>query len=181
MAKSNVPNIREGFRHETLQQEFAMIDRYTSKTTPTIADAQLSMEQNLYQLPPASPTSSMKTNASNSIATYDPQFQSFKTARSRPPTSHSQLDMIPQYDGSQTSPRLASLTKEPSFPVDSFRDLHVSGSEPRIFPGVVSRNQRRGSLAKERRSFSEKDPGKLSGNGSVVEWREEGNEAEAED
>ncbi|KAF2198435.1 AMP deaminase [Delitschia confertaspora ATCC 74209] len=34
MAKSNVPSIREAFRHETLTQEFAMIDRYTRAQTP---------------------------------------------------------------------------------------------------------------------------------------------------
>ncbi len=194
MAKSNVPNIREGFRHETLQQEFAMIDRYTSKATSTMADAKLSMEQNQNQPPPASPTSSMKTNASNSVPAYDSQYQSLKAARSRPPTSHSQLDMIPQYDvGPQTSPRLASLTKEASFPLDGFRDLHVSGSEPRIFPGVVSRNQRRDSLAKERRSFSEnddlalgakrvqKDSGRPGGDGNLVEGREDGDEADVEE
>ena len=193
MAKSNVPNIREGFRHETLLQEFAMIDHYTSIATPTIADAQLSMEQNQnqHQPPPASPTSSMKTNASNSIAAHDAQYQSLRTTRSRPPTSHSQLEMIPQYDGgSQKSPRLASLTNQTPFPLDGLRDLHVSGSEPRIFPGIVSRNQRRDSLAKERHSFSEnddvawgnrraqKDPASLGGDGSGVEGKADGNKAE---
>lgn len=35
VAKSNVPDIREGFRHETLLQELSMIERYTAFSTPT--------------------------------------------------------------------------------------------------------------------------------------------------
>jgi AMP deaminase len=31
---------------------------------------------------------------------------------------------------------------------EGFRDRHLSASEPRIFPGVVSRHQRRASTAK---------------------------------
>lgn len=36
-----------------------------------------------------------------------------------------------------------------------FGDLHLSASEPRIFPGIVSRKQRRDSLVKP--SLGEKD------------------------
>lgn len=61
------------------------------------------------------------------------------------------------YNAQPSSPGLSSLSRETSIPIEGFRDLHVSGSEPRIFPGVVSRNQRRDSLAKERNSFSEND------------------------
>ncbi len=37
VAKSNVPDIREGFRHETLLQELSMVERYTAFSTPTDA------------------------------------------------------------------------------------------------------------------------------------------------
>jgi AMP deaminase len=187
MAKSNVPDIREGFRHETLMQEFAMIDRYASTATPTVAEVPVELTQN--QQSPASPTSSMKTNASKSVDPYDSPYQSIQTAQSRPPTSHSQMDITAQNIGEpQISPRL-----EASIPVDGFRDLHVSGSEPRIFPGVVSRNQRRDSLARERRSFSENDDigweskraqkgtGRLGGDGTVVEGKWESDEAGTEE
>lgn len=194
MAKSNVPDIREAFRHETLLQEFAMIDRYTSRATPTMTEAQVPGDMAQNQQIPASPTSSMKTNASMSIAPYDSPYHSTQAARSRPPTSHSQLDIAAQsIDEPQISPRLTSLTKEPSIPVDGFRDLYVSGSEPRIFPGVVSRNQRRDSLARERHSFSENDglawgskraqkgAGRLSSDGTVVEGKWESNAAGLEE
>lgn len=154
--KSNVPNVREDFRHDTLQREFAMIGHYTSKATPSISDAQISTEQIQNQQSPASPTFSMKANLSNSVVTYGSQNQLINAARSRPPTSHSQIDTVQNNSDPPTSPRLASLTRDSSFPV-SFQDPHVSGSEPRMFPGVVSRNQRRNSLAKERHSFSDND------------------------
>lgn len=79
MAKVNVPNIREAFRHETWLQELAMIDRYTN----AMGSSRLSM----VSLPntsaadtnaPPSPTASMRTNpsATNAIAidtsTYKP-------------------------------------------------------------------------------------------------------------
>jgi AMP deaminase len=56
------------------------------------------------------------------------------------------------------SPHLISLSRDNSWPVEGFGDLHLSGSEPRIFPGIVSRTQRRDSLARERKSsMSETD------------------------
>jgi AMP deaminase len=60
-----------------------------------------------------------------------------------------------------TSPLLASLAREPSWPVEGFGDLHLSGSEPKIFPGIVSRRQRRDSLRKSSMSETD-DPGSVS-------------------
>ena len=48
VAKSNVPDIREGFRHETLLQEHSMIERYTTASTPREAVS-------LHNLPPSGP------------------------------------------------------------------------------------------------------------------------------
>ncbi|KAK5009175.1 AMP deaminase [Cryomyces antarcticus] len=74
MAKVNVPNIREAFRHETLLQELAMIDRYTSPhptSTSALNAANLPSRQpptyyhqNSNQDRPVSPSASMKTNPS---------------------------------------------------------------------------------------------------------------------
>jgi len=66
MAKVNVPNIREAFRHETWRQEMAIIDRYTRipqahQINPvTLPSAQGSVNATV----PPSPTASMKTDAS---------------------------------------------------------------------------------------------------------------------
>ncbi|TKA76338.1 hypothetical protein B0A49_02695 [Cryomyces minteri] len=74
MAKVNVPNIREAFRHETLLQELAMIDRYTSPhptSTSALNATNLPSRQpptyyhqNGSQDRPISPSASMKTNPS---------------------------------------------------------------------------------------------------------------------
>jgi AMP deaminase len=98
---------------------------------------------------------------STSAATYEShhvQQQPLPSAWTRPLPSHPEMDTKPQPHGlHQASAQPVSLTRETSFPNDDFRDLHVSGSEPKIFPGVVSRNQRRDSLAKERSGFSENE------------------------
>jgi AMP deaminase len=92
MAKVNVPNIREAFRHETWMQEVAMIDRYSQ---PPAAPSQRSERLSTTNLPPgavdtpsannttapASPTQSMKTNPSSTnplnidTANYRPNHQ----------------------------------------------------------------------------------------------------------
>ncbi|KAK8213529.1 AMP deaminase [Zalaria obscura] len=76
MAKVNVPNIREAFRHETWLQELAMIDRYTSAAqTSKLSTTNLSPQQSQdpaataaggprLGLHPPSPSASMKTNPS---------------------------------------------------------------------------------------------------------------------
>ncbi|KAH6670702.1 hypothetical protein B0J14DRAFT_640687 [Halenospora varia] len=184
MAKSNVPNIREGFRHETLLQELAMIERYTALATPIAAapstPSKAEQSMNLTDKRPPSPTSSMKTNASSNITATDsnaPLYHQFPAQAARIRTSHSQI----QLDGHQpahangthlqhvtsrdpttrgnslvSSPHLGGISRETSWPVEGFSDLHLSGSEPRIFPGIVSRSQRRDSVARQS-SMSETD------------------------
>jgi AMP deaminase len=53
-----------------------------------------------------------------------------------------------QPNSSFNSPISAAKGRETSWPIEGFSDLHLSGSEPRIFPGVVSRKQRRESIRK---------------------------------
>lgn len=73
MAKVNVPNIREAFRHETWMQEVAMIDRYSqpapsqralSTTSLPPGAINTSTANTANTLTPPSPTQSMKTNPS---------------------------------------------------------------------------------------------------------------------
>src|SRR6187402_941765 len=106
----------------------------------------------------------MKTNASSNTVHVDSNvqpYQQFPAQAARIPTSHSQV----QHDSAQSaqvngsplqhatsrdlshpnsilaSPHLTGLAREGSWPVEAFSDLHLSASEPRIFPGVVSRTQ----------------------------------------
>jgi len=72
--------------------------------------------------------------------------------------------------------------------MESFGDLHLSGSEPRIFPGVVSRTQRRDSragAAARQGSMSENDGdgsvGKTKGKGRALDGSvDEKEESDAE-
>lgn len=121
-------------------------------------------------------------------------YQQFPAQAARIPVTHSQtkLDAAhpqqpPQENGSPlqpttsrdhtrnssmvTSPKLAGLARETSWPHEGgYGDLHLSGSEPRIFPGVVSRTQRRDSKAGQavrQGSQSETDGDGSVGKGSV--------------
>ncbi|CAL3967021.1 unnamed protein product [Diplocarpon coronariae] len=184
MAKTNVPNIREGFRHETLLQELAMIARYTSVATP--ATAVLSKVEHPPYIPqqaPQSPVSSMKANVSTTGHPEPGQqtYQHLPAQAARIPTSHSQapLDII-QAGTSRASSTLAS--PHMSGLGEAFNDLNLSASEPRIFPGVVSRTQRRDTARKS--SMSETDEiverkGKVVSLDGAVEEESDGDMEEA--
>ncbi|KAI9048064.1 hypothetical protein LZ554_007861 [Drepanopeziza brunnea f. sp. 'monogermtubi'] len=208
MAKTNVPNIREGFRHETLLQELAMIARYTAVATPTTAVSGKTEPVPTAYIPPQaplSPTSSLKTNLSIATGSSHPEptptpqhYQQFPAQAARIPISHSQaqLDMMQQSHGSpiqravsrpnstMASPHMSSLNREASWPVsEAFGDLHLSASEPRIFPGVVSRTQRKGSMRMG--GSSEMDEGRamkgVKTMGGSLKGREEAGEEQESD
>jgi AMP deaminase len=176
------------------------IEKYTALATPTIA-ATANNEQNSVVNPaPASPTSSTRTIASSSstvAADSVPSYQQFPAQAARIPVTHSQTKLdthlqAPQENGSPiqpgtsrdhtrnssmsvvTSPKLAGMSRETSWPAEGYGDLHLSGSEPRIFPGVVSRTQRRDSKAgmvARQGSMSETDGDGSVGKGSVGKTR----------
>jgi len=169
MAKSNVPNIREGFRHETLMQELAMIDRYTAnaKTTesaPTTASSGKVHEQDKFQphqpRRPPSPTSSLKANTSSANlltetnTSQQQTYQQFPAQAARVPHSYSQVNLdqsqshqvlrkTPSKEQvSHNSPHVGSLQREATWPMtEGFGDLHLTASEPRMFPGLVSKKR----------------------------------------
>ncbi|KAI9740537.1 MAG: AMP deaminase [Cirrosporium novae-zelandiae] len=173
MAKTNVPNIREAFRHETLLTEFAMIERYTSPKTPA---NQLSTQnlppppaRNFQSQAPPSPTASMRTNPSTTIANIDASFnqqQAYgaslppaQAARLPPSFSHSNMSVLsmqnaPTHHNPNPPQRSNSTILSPvinpmvtpvgSWNDSSFAQIHLDG-EPRIFPGVVHERARRNS------------------------------------
>ena len=92
---------------------------------------------------------------------------SLSTQAARLPGSYSSADMrsldtrdSQQGDGNTlprpTSANFSSPISTSGNWVDSLGQSHISGTEPRIFPGVVHERTRRGSLRKG--SGSEKDP-----------------------
>lgn len=124
VAKSNVPDIREGFRHETLLQELSMIERYTAFSTPT---ERVSMNE----LPPSrqfqghaegpqSPSTSLRVEPSvrDSVSEYPtPQHwpappQSPVTPVPHPPVVHpAQVARIPM---SYSNVDTTALNKQPT-------------------------------------------------------------------
>ncbi|KAI1001701.1 AMP deaminase [Podosphaera aphanis] len=167
MAKSNVPNIREGYRHETLLQELSMIEKYTALGNPAPSQFMSSNpEKNPYsdvQAQSVSPTSSMKTNMSSEITHLNldsktSSYQQFpaQAARMPPARLQTQFETSRAHNPSRktsalSSPNLARLAEESPWPL---RNFHFGASEPKIFPGVLSRSSRK-DQSMRRRSLSE--------------------------
>ncbi|KAF2397590.1 AMP deaminase [Trichodelitschia bisporula] len=167
MTKTNVPDIREAFRYETLKQEHDMIARYThTLPNPTLIDSTLPHHKS----GPASPVPSFPTNPSLNPHSFSAlpnplmptPFDSAEHALphadghpsspdSRPPRSSSML-FIPDSSGPVPQPPGSFAYSPTSMPVvspvgqtlprsESSSQIHLDGTEPRIFPGVVSRHR----------------------------------------
>lgn len=125
MAKVNVPNIREAFRHETWMQEMAMIERYTgagggANAGDKLSDSNLKTDNNANNSaaanntantaqphPPPSPTASMKTNpsATNPLAIDTSSYRPGSSAYINPSSTATPS----QYLHQKTSARLSDL------------------------------------------------------------------------
>ncbi|MCJ1388034.1 AMP deaminase [Xylographa bjoerkii] len=188
VAKSNVPNIREAFRHETLLQELSMIDRYTVGATSTepVSTTNLPPIPNYYQpQAAASPSISMRTNPSASYAypeNYNNEQQSrlpaaalpystppypIQSARVRPYSNKDIRGIDTRFQQSSvgqsarpSSATIVSLTPTNSWAEDLGKS-HISGVEPKLFPGVVHERTRRTSSRQG--STSELDSGGFGG------------------
>jgi AMP deaminase len=207
MAKSNVPNIREGFRHETLMQELSMVDRYTANTrttesAPTTASSSNVLEHEKSQSNqlrrPSSPTSSSKANTTSATLVnettptqqHHPVYQQFPAQAARIPASHSQpqldqqnqsLRKAPSKEQVSQSPHIGNLSRESTWPmVEGFGDLHLSASEPRMFPGLVSK-KRSDSVRKSSAHESDVFDGKDKARGAEGDSDEEGSDYSMEE
>ncbi|KAF2754062.1 AMP deaminase [Pseudovirgaria hyperparasitica] len=164
VAKVNVPQIREAYRHETLMQEFAMINRYSIHKSDTLTAAALPQSPPLSQTP-QSPTISMHNNPSANV----PADSSLSQFVNLPPSSYNAplaqvqaarmnhtipLAEVHNTTNSPKSPQsatyqhnrldrsstvvLPTLSSDIGMPVPS----RLDGTEPRMFPGVVSRHRK---------------------------------------
>jgi AMP deaminase len=167
MAKVNVPNIREAFRHETWLQEIAMIDRYSQPTNTaqrTLSTTNLppgAVITSTTNTAPGSPTQSTKTNpsATNPL--------NIDTANYHPSNSSSVVAIPHQYQPNAQAARFPTSTatpadgpedpispttqRKPTDPLPAVREFGSLSSEPKIFPGVLEkreRTRRRSSLAR---------------------------------
>ncbi|PSN60832.1 AMP deaminase [Corynespora cassiicola Philippines] len=132
MAKSNVPSIREAFRHETLRQELSMIDHYTraSQTTNTLTTSNLQHPGGVPQTPrsnqathPGSPVTSLHTHPSTANLPDQAAFSAL------PPGAMSGGGV----DGAQHSPLLpaqhARLNANPTATASASADNLASGAQ----------------------------------------------------
>lgn len=196
VAKSNVPSIREAFRHETLMAELAMIERYTrasQSSTSALTSSNLQPASATPQTPvsnhathPGSPFTSLKTHTSNVNLRSDHQNFSLPPAHQSPlfPAQQARIPSGGTTGEPRTQPASPTRVKDPEFerayrvsnmgvnaggsappqptgasqasgamsPDESFGSLQrtqsvvaLDGTEPRMFPGVVSRHDRRRS------------------------------------
>ena len=184
VAKTNVPNIREAFRHETLLQELSMIERYTVAATSTEPVSTTNLPPPIphyYQSQAAaSPSISMKTNPSTSYLhsesheneqlsrlpltaiPHSTPLHSIQSARVRLYSNKDVrgIDTRFQQSSAGYSAKPASATMGPLTPstlwADDLEKSYISGVEPKLFPGVVHERTRR--TISRQGSTSELDP-----------------------
>ncbi|KAF2836509.1 AMP deaminase [Patellaria atrata CBS 101060] len=187
MAKVNVPDIREDYRHETLMGEFAMIERYTRPPLSSTLSATV--------LSPETPMSAVDLTAGGSETAHShsamlppsamshhhsPIIFPAQAARMNPSFSANDLTNLPNPSVGTRPHRSSSMVfaqaaggggvaggiggggGEGIRRQDSMSSLDA---EPRIFPGVVGRVRKSGTRA----GVSGEDRTQLLGNGEVVE------------
>ncbi|KAL1873827.1 hypothetical protein VTK73DRAFT_711 [Phialemonium thermophilum] len=159
MAKTNVPDRREEFRYRTLLEEQLMIDRYTALDQDGTASEVASIGNN------NSNNNNNNNNALNPAVSGSQNGAAAGAAASQLPAPRSPVQQT-TFGAGATTPMTGSATARSSdtqapnssasrTPADGIRDLHLDGSEPRYFPGVVTRGQRKNS--KRQDSMHESD------------------------
>ncbi|GAB7342631.1 hypothetical protein MBLNU457_g0796t1 [Dothideomycetes sp. NU457] len=157
MARSNVPTTRLSYRHETLNSELAMIAKYTdgaSQAPVSVSNmAPANQGQDQVNIPGKSRAHSPSTSLKTFPSATNPQMASEAGAASSPPpaagpSSHgTNLSTRPHklrnselaQDSSQSDVQAAPVTvpmevvNAPPLPVHT-----LNGTEPKMFPGVVS-------------------------------------------
>ncbi|KAI0012881.1 AMP deaminase [Xylariaceae sp. FL0662B] len=132
MAKTNIPDRREEYRYHTWVEEHRMISSYTSTT-----ELREVLEHHPAVAPnPASLTPSLKTNVNTTMDTYS---NTANPDTSSPNGGLGNTLTIP-LSGSPLS-----MTQREPWPTENLRDMHLSGHEPRVIPGMISRASRRDS------------------------------------
>ncbi|KAH0832734.1 hypothetical protein AYO21_00361 [Fonsecaea monophora] len=147
VAKCNVPDVREAFRHETLKAEHAFIAKYTKdyshfdRCTPDLPDPS----------DPATPVDEIYRGLESPRQYY----ASFAVADSIAPAQQARerereaalSKSNPNGPPGNTSPTRLRRTSSVLYSTTSNpADAHISGQEPRAFPGIVHQRERRRSV-----------------------------------
>ncbi|KAJ3559270.1 hypothetical protein NPX13_g9556 [Xylaria arbuscula] len=153
MIKTNIPDRREEYRHQTWVEEHRMISRYASNHE---------IDEYLDQQPSAEPngTSSLSVNtaggtgATESKNPVSPGLSNGERGRAEIRTSKIDAPSTIGQGAIPGSP-LPSMNRESSWPTEGLENLHLSSHEPRYFPGMMTRASRRQSA--RRSSVHESD------------------------
>ena len=143
VAKCNVPDVREAFRHETMRAEHSFIAKYTQdyshleRCTPTLPDPTEPLtpieEQEVYR---------GLESPRQYYASVADSIQPAQTARWQRSKSGASVDR----STGNISPTRSRTTSNALFPTVSHVDTHIFGQEPRAFPGLHQQRERRRSL-----------------------------------
>ncbi|QPG99072.1 hypothetical protein C2857_000764 [Epichloe festucae Fl1] len=130
MVKTNVPDRREEFRSHTLLQERDVLRRYVAYDASNEANfAAISAE--------ASTTTTAALRTTDSGLSQGPR-RDYGDKTLDPQIKASGISLKPARNG--------ETTMDTAAPSDAMADLHLSGSDPRLFPGIFTREHRSGSL-----------------------------------
>lgn len=111
------------------------VEMYTSYADPT-ANAATAEPSGFTSAAPNTPAMSLKANLNvDNMAPLPPHM-------GQPPTSSPAMTAQQTPQASQ----VGSPSGGQSWHMDAMKDVHLSGSEPRIYPGMISRRQRTNSL-----------------------------------
>lgn len=140
MVKTNVPDRREEFRHHTWVEEHHMITKYTQPAAPSNSGLhhKAPEQQHTVAAVSASPKSVSKhasfvESKVNSPALHEAQGQPQSSDRSH--TTDKNANKLGAEGAVSASPQSGT-----------YHDTHLSGHEPRYFPGMMARASRRGSI-----------------------------------
>ncbi|KAA8907325.1 hypothetical protein FN846DRAFT_700560 [Sphaerosporella brunnea] len=153
MDKTNVPNIRIAFRHETLLEELKMIERYasTTPTSNTVQSIPSEMPLPFAALPleprPGSPTTSMATV--NTTSTVEPFITHSKFSVRRMLSKDGQDMGVTSPGGVLSRQNTGGHANQNGHQEGAYKDILITGSEPRVWPGAISSSMKRQSSMTE--------------------------------
>ena len=135
------------------------ISRYTSPSDALGARQELMEHYPSIAPGPPSPTSSLKTNVVSGTGYAASHAYSGQVEHDSRRHPFSPVDIGSPHPGAQYGATLAMTSspqilpqREPSWPTEALRDMHLSGHEPRYIPGMMARASRRQS---RRRSLTQ--------------------------
>ncbi|KAI1130404.1 hypothetical protein F5Y10DRAFT_235579 [Nemania abortiva] len=143
MIKTNIPDRREEYRHQTWVEEHRMIMRYTSNNEVSqSAEHHPSMGLNA-----ASPRS-VNTAAGTAESEYKHPASGLGISEGgRAAPSSVRADKGSSHaDTTIPGSPLPAVQRESVWPTDGLQNMHLSSLEPRYFPGMMARASRRDSL-----------------------------------